>query len=89
MGEFRDFQVKNKLHLPANVILDAVTMIGVISTGCHVSSTKRSKTETQNYKIARYKVIKVSAMTLVDLINPYQNNIPNLFLLVNPYFELE
>nr|XP_022307980.1 uncharacterized protein LOC111113982 [Crassostrea virginica] len=35
VGEFRDFQVKNKLHLPANVILDAVTMIGVISAGCH------------------------------------------------------
>lgn len=37
-GELRDFQVKNKLQLPTNVILDTVTMVGVISAGCHVSS---------------------------------------------------
>lgn len=37
-GELRDFQVKNKLQLPTNVILDTMSMVGVISAGCHVSS---------------------------------------------------
>ncbi|XP_052681337.1 uncharacterized protein LOC128162190 [Crassostrea angulata] len=34
-GELRDFQVKNKLQLPTNVILDTMSMVGVISAGCH------------------------------------------------------
>ncbi|XP_061185513.1 uncharacterized protein LOC133193568 [Saccostrea echinata] len=34
-GELKDFQLKNKLHLPASVIIDAVTVVGIVSAGCH------------------------------------------------------
>ena len=36
-ADFKDFQLKNKLHLPANTILDVVQMVSVVATGCHVS----------------------------------------------------
>ena len=35
-GDFKEFQLKNKLHLSANVILDVVQMVSVVATGCHV-----------------------------------------------------
>ncbi|XP_052079585.1 L-gulonolactone oxidase-like isoform X2 [Mytilus californianus] len=34
-GDFKKFQIKNKLHIPANVILDVVQMVSVVATGCH------------------------------------------------------
>ncbi|XP_076088202.1 L-gulonolactone oxidase-like isoform X2 [Mytilus galloprovincialis] len=34
-GDFKKFQLKNKLHIPANVILDVVQMVSVVATGCH------------------------------------------------------
>ncbi|KAK3102691.1 hypothetical protein FSP39_013180, partial [Pinctada imbricata] len=34
-GDFKEFQIKNKLHLAANVILDVVQMVSVVATGCH------------------------------------------------------
>lgn len=36
-GDCKKFQLKNKLHIPANVILDVVQMVSVVATGCHVS----------------------------------------------------
>lgn len=36
-GDFKKFQIKNKLNIPANVILDVVQMVSVVATGCHVS----------------------------------------------------
>lgn len=37
--QFKDFQLKKKLNIPANVILEVVQMISVVATGCHVSIT--------------------------------------------------
>ncbi|XP_071128649.1 L-gulonolactone oxidase-like [Mytilus edulis] len=34
-GDCKKFQLKNKLHIPANVILDVVQMVSVVATGCH------------------------------------------------------
>ena len=36
-GDFKEFQIKNKMHLDANVILDTVQMVSVVATACHVS----------------------------------------------------
>lgn len=36
-GDFKEFQLKEKLDIPSNVVLDAVQMISVVATGCHVS----------------------------------------------------
>lgn len=36
-GDFKEFQLKNKMHLDANVILDTVQMVSVVATACHVS----------------------------------------------------
>ena len=37
VGELREFEVKNKVHLPCNVILLEPMYGGVVGAGCHVS----------------------------------------------------
>ncbi|KAK3099311.1 hypothetical protein FSP39_002463 [Pinctada imbricata] len=34
-GDFEKFQLKNKMNLKANVILEVVQMVSVVATGCH------------------------------------------------------
>ncbi|CAC5363242.1 unnamed protein product [Mytilus coruscus] len=34
-GDFKKFQLKNKLNIAANVVADAVQMVSVVATGCH------------------------------------------------------
>ena len=36
-GDFKEFQIKNKMHLDANTIIDTVQMVSVVATACHVS----------------------------------------------------
>lgn len=36
-GDFKTFQVEQKLSILANVILDLVHVVSVAQTGCHVS----------------------------------------------------
>jgi hypothetical protein len=41
-GDFKEFQIKNKMHLDANVILDTVQMVSVVATACHVNNINTS-----------------------------------------------
>ncbi|XP_076088204.1 uncharacterized protein LOC143058614 isoform X2 [Mytilus galloprovincialis] len=34
-GEFKKFQLKHKVNIPGNVVLDCVHMVSVVATGCH------------------------------------------------------
>jgi hypothetical protein len=35
--DFKEFQIKNKMHLDANTIIDTVQMVSIVATACHVS----------------------------------------------------
>ena len=36
--DLKRFQIREKMHLRANAILEVVQMVSVVATGCHVSS---------------------------------------------------
>ena len=51
VGELMDFELKNGVNLPCNVILTTSTYGGIVVLGCHVSLCSTFQTEKLNLKL--------------------------------------